>query len=360
MPPRIRRSVLASNRPTTARSSREQARSNRSFAARPAVLRVDLPSIDLKPDPWHRRIAIVQVLSVIILAIGLYLTYQANGQMNAANREQQHHTALGQITDRIATAKQQLGQPGPEKIDLRLGAIYSLEWIMRDSAAHQPAVVDVLSAFVRVHAPAPTAIQHGGGSSGSAVRPLVPSAYIQAVLTVLARRTVTEYSRRVDLRGTDLRGANLHSARLAGADLTGADLTGADLESADLKNATLRGGVLTGARLNRAVLTGADLERVTLIDAQLGLADLSKAALNDADLSGAYLALATLRGTNLIKAGLVGTDLSLADLSFANLTSADLAGANLPGTIVTGANLTCMRTDSRTRMPDGARRPGRC
>jgi hypothetical protein len=51
---------------------------------------------------------------------------------------------------------EQLDQPGPEKAGVRLGAVYLLERIMRDSRDDQPTVVDVLAVFVRLHAVPPT------------------------------------------------------------------------------------------------------------------------------------------------------------------------------------------------------------
>ncbi|MEV4661982.1 hypothetical protein AB0J85_08515 [Micromonospora echinofusca] len=112
--------------------------------------------IDVKPDPWQRLVAIGSILSVLFVAIGLYITNEANRETSEANREQHRLTAQGQITDRFTKAVEQLGQPGAEKVDDRLGAIYALARIMRDSAVDQPAVVDILAAFIRVHAPAPT------------------------------------------------------------------------------------------------------------------------------------------------------------------------------------------------------------
>jgi hypothetical protein len=56
----------------------------------------------------------------------------------------------GQITDRFGKA---VGQLGSAELDVRLGGIYALERIARDSADDHPQVMEVLTAFVRVHAP---------------------------------------------------------------------------------------------------------------------------------------------------------------------------------------------------------------
>jgi hypothetical protein len=151
-----------------------------------------------------------------------------------------------QITDRFIKATDQLGS---DKIDTRLGGIYALERIAGDSQADQGAVMEVLTAFVREHAPVP---ETGAASATTRV-----STDVQAVLTVVGRRKVSNdpSTYRLNLEATELTGANLRNA-----DLTSADLRNADLTSADLRNANLTSADLTGAFLSGAILTGADAE----------------------------------------------------------------------------------------------------
>jgi hypothetical protein len=54
----------------------------------------------------------------------------------------------GQVTDRYTKAIEQLGS---EKLDVRIGGIYALERIARDSARDHPTVMEVLTAFIREH-----------------------------------------------------------------------------------------------------------------------------------------------------------------------------------------------------------------
>jgi hypothetical protein len=77
----------------------------------------------------------------MVLAVGAYFTYR------------QLHTAReGQITERYTRAIDQLGDA---ELDIRLGGIYALERIARDSAADLVTIGEVLTAFVRGHAPWP-------------------------------------------------------------------------------------------------------------------------------------------------------------------------------------------------------------
>ncbi|WP_416901635.1 pentapeptide repeat-containing protein [Micromonospora echinospora] len=284
--------------------------------------RLEVGSIDVKPDPWQRLVAIGSILSVLFVAVGLYITNEANRQINEANRqtneanrEQQRLTEQGQITDRFTKAVEQLGQPGPEKVDVRLGAIYALERIMRDSAVDHPAVVNLLTAFIRVHAPVDPATTPSPEHTSPDGKPPSPPVDIQAALTVIGHRDATRDQGRLDLTGADL----------TGADLNGADLNGADLTGAELTSATLTGADLAGADLAGAYLIGADL-----IDADLTRADLT--------------------GAHLIGADLTRANLTRAHLFFADLTRADLADADLA----------CARTDEHTQLPVGVARPAPC
>lgn len=222
----------------------------------------------------------------------------------------------GQLTDRFTKAIDQLGH---ESLDVRLGGIYALERIARDSKEDHPQVVEVLTAYVREHAPRRDTLpspaegqQHQEAVVRSADVPPVPAIErpatdVQAALTVLARRTLAHEqgaTLTLELSFTDLRGANL-----AGANLPGALLIGADLRRANL----------TAANLSEAHLGGANL-----IDASLGGAHLGGARLPRAAVRGAYLGGATLRGANLAMANLHGASLTKADLAGATLNSTSL------------------------------------
>src|SRR6204780_426651 len=116
-------------------------------------------------------------------------------------------TAQGQVTDRYSTAIEQLGS---EKLDVRIGGIYALERVARDSARDHPAVMEVLTAFIREHSREPWPPSDPGGQEREpSTRP-----DIQAAVTVVGRR---ERQRDLPERRIDLT-----RAVLADADLTGA------------------------------------------------------------------------------------------------------------------------------------------
>ena len=194
----------------------------------------------------------------------------------------------GQVTDRYTKAIEQLGS---DKLDVRLGGIYALERVARDSARDHPTVMEVLAAFIREHShdqwpPAQP------GSDALPERKTRPD--VQAGLTVIGRRNSSADRASVDLAGADLTKADLTKADLAKALLTEALLTEADLYKADLTGAYLDGANLTGARLDRANLSWANLAGANLTGAHLNGGHLAGADLTGADLTGAQLAGADL------------------------------------------------------------------
>ena len=218
-----------------------------------------------------------------LLTLGAGLLAAAALLFTARNFALSRHTfeltEQGQVTDRYTKAIEQLGS---DKLDVRIGGIYALERIARDSPRDHPTVMEVLTAFIREHSrepwPPPDA------DNPDQLRRTRPD--VQAAVTVAGRRDVKRDILPIDLTGADLTGADLTGADLTGADLIRADLTGANLIRADLTGANLIRADLTRARLDGADLTGADLLGAGLTGAGLTRANLTRARLTEANLTG--------------------------------------------------------------------------
>jgi hypothetical protein len=87
------------------------------------------------------RTAVLATLAGLIAVVGAIFT-GLSYRLNQA----------GQITERFTRATDQLGNSA---LDVRIGGIYALERIARDSRDDHPQVIEVLTAYVRVHAPWP-------------------------------------------------------------------------------------------------------------------------------------------------------------------------------------------------------------
>lgn len=313
--------------------------------ARPAGVR--RPTAGGRPRLRPRRTvnwtAVASLLAALAAVAGVVFT----GVSLQTTRAQTALTEQGQVTDRYGKAVDQLDRTGPEHLQGRLGAIYALERLARDSPRDQPTIIEVLSAFIRTTTPQATQAEqdHASTCPQQAIAP-----DIQAALTVLGRRDTThDQTARIDLHSTCLPKADLDDASLARANminvnLNDADLNGAHLASADLTSAHLGSSSLGGADLTRAGLHGADLRGADLTSAHLVGADLTSADLTGANLGGAFLRGVFLGGAHLVGADLTGANISNADLSGAHLRSAHLFGADLTssslsGAVLSGANL---------------------
>ena len=246
--------------------------------------------------------------------VGLFFTWRSLEQARLSQVLTQENTQRtlelteqGQITERFTRAIDQLGATDNEgknkKLEIRLGGIYALERIARDSPERDySTVMEVLTAYVRENtplAPRPTPLAPRPSKGSSEVtsksndapaeadegakqptppEPRRPTADIQAILDVLSRaqtRVPDKYRTSLDLheatlQGADLQGARLWEAKLWGAQLQGANLQGAQLQGANLYRANLQGAyLLLGADLQGANLGGADLQGAKVTDEQL-------------------------------------------------------------------------------------------
>lgn len=261
----------------------------------------------------------------------------------------------GQITERFTRAVDQLGS---DKTEIRVGGIYALQRIARESPIDHAPIMEILTGFLRDHArwARSSAIrpeQHGHAASARGVR-----ADVQAALSVIAHRTVDyDGARPLDLAGVNLQRADFRDASLIGATLSSSNLADADLSDTDLTGAGLAGSRLIGANLRRTALTnadlsGADLSRCDLTQAILAgppiIVTAYEPSYQTPGLGGAVLRrqyrAETIRrrhqGLSLRRATLVEADLTDVDLSGTDLTSADLRRAKLVGAILCDAKLT--------------------
>ena len=120
------------------------------------------------------RTTLLQGVAGLLLLVGAIATWR---QLRLSRE--------GQITERFTKAIDQLDYA--KSLEVRLGAIYALERIARDSERDHWPIMEVLTAYVRQHAAwkkDPLAEKQEGQ-----FKPPAPD--IQAILTVLGRRART-------------------------------------------------------------------------------------------------------------------------------------------------------------------------
>ncbi|WP_250031737.1 pentapeptide repeat-containing protein [Paractinoplanes maris] len=213
--------------------------------------------------------------------VGL-LNYRRQGQTIALQQEYQVRQVellySAQVADRFNRAVAHLGS---DNLHLRLGGIYALEWIARDSPEHRQYVAATLAAFIRTSLPTD---KIGVGGAVPILR--LHKADAQAALTVVCRSPVADAGP-VDLSRTDLRRAYLRDALLEGADLYASRLEGSDLRGARLVGSSLKeanvGRVDSG---NPAFRKGTDLRGADLTGAEFGRLYNADQAVTDATTRG--------------------------------------------------------------------------
>jgi Pentapeptide repeats (8 copies) len=251
--------------------------------------RIELQQVQAKLQS-DERATLLQGVGGLLLVVGVVATWR----QVQVSRE-------AQITERFARAIDHLGN---DKKEVRLGGIYTLERIAKDSPADRPAVAAILAALVRTHAPWPV-----GTPSG----PEHPSPMVDRQLPPLDHRAVDVSTAIVVLGRPPVSwdpSWDPPQLYLSRVDLRGAYLPGSRLSNALLRNTNFAFSWMQGIHLDGSVLDGTDLRGADLRDAHLINASLSKAHLQGADLRGADLRRADLRGANLLDARLEGADLT--------------------------------------------------
>jgi hypothetical protein len=302
-------------------------------AALTALVAIALSSIWLIPayqgDRWQAflpgrerplfvneaRRTVLQFWGGLVVLLGLYFGWRrivATDEANRLQRERQLAERESQVTERFTNAVEQLGHA---QLEVRVGAIYALERIAKDSFRDSWTIVEILSAYVRSHCAAPQP----------------PSADVQAALSVLGRRPWIEREssrQRVDLSGTILDGYDLSNAKLQRCVAVNTHFSRANLFAADLSDASLRGATFESVYATLAVFEGAYAaksrwQNVQLISARLARANLKRAVITNVDLT---------------RANFTHARLDAAVLSGTKVTAALFEGANFSGAVVDGVD----------------------
>lgn len=223
------------------------------------------PSADemAKLEDEYRK-TILQALAGVLVLAGLWYT-----------RRRILISEAGQITERYTRAIEQLGAVkacGDDKftpnLEVRLGAIYALERIARDSERDHWPIMEVLTAYVCKNAPTPpfepSAVfreDYDCFRDYEDERDIHPSAEIQAIVTVLGRRLRgwrREHAQRLDLNLADLRGADFSTLHFENADFSQSLLASARFYNANLSGARFLFSNLSGVLFMDANLDGAE------------------------------------------------------------------------------------------------------
>ncbi|MDX2229058.1 MAG: pentapeptide repeat-containing protein [Leptolyngbyaceae cyanobacterium bins.349] len=298
-------------------------------------------ALKVKQFQWERIKTIISAFGLgatAIAAAGLFFTY-----LNAQKEQQLNTERL--ITDRFTKAVEQLGH---QDIAVRIGGIYALERIAKDSPKDHWTVMEILTAFVRERSPIGSIKPTQERAKVTEIRSVATD--VQVALTTIGRRDTSRdldgailSFQRTNLTNANLYRANLRMSFFPSANLQQAYFPFANLRGANLTNANLLRANFTAANLQLAVLSSANLESASFEQADLEGANLMNSNLQQADLTFANLRGVSLYGANLRKAKLFNVNLHGVFLSDEQLAQALFCETTMP-------NGTISKRDCRRRM----------
>ena len=201
---------------------------------------------------WGRNIifAVGGFVGIILAARRMWLLNQQR-----KNDVQRLHT------DSYIRAVEQLG--GAKK-EVRLGGIYGLGRIAKESETHRRQIIELLCAYI---------VENASGSKLKVLTP--PPADIRATLEIIEdnRKEWEKWEGfNLNLQYVDFQNIFLGSGHFEGFDFRLANLKNASFGKAHLEEAQLLRANLEGANLARAHLEGAHLEGANLVGAKMARA----------------------------------------------------------------------------------------
>lgn len=245
-----------------------------------------------------------------------------------------------QVAERFSKAVEQLGN---ENIHVRLGGIYSLEQIAKDSEErYYRQVIESLTSYLRERAPyvplLPEAQRVSEATSESVGVDTIEKLFrnvpdlktdIQAVISVLGRRRYS-FGRGEDFH-LDFRAVDLTQIEFP----TGSNFNGSDFTGSNLNRSILSGVSFASVRFNHANLVG-----ITAKETSFDHSTMNSAKLSYAKLQGSSFRCVELNHADLTKVGAEMTIFSNADMSNAKLVKARFTGASLRDAIFIETDLT--------------------
>ncbi|MFB8281909.1 pentapeptide repeat-containing protein [Nocardia colli] len=185
-------------------------------------------------------------IGAVIAAIGVFGSiWSANHSLDETRKSYQIASRT-EITTRFAKAIEQIGT---DRLEIKLGGIHLLEKLVTDSPEDSETIYQILTEFVRTHAPTNEKCSADYDASEAFV-----AVDVQAALTVIGKRQSDSNLNLENacLPGAVLAGANLRHVNLDNTNLFGASLKGADLSWAHGHNTSAPLANFSGARMFEA------------------------------------------------------------------------------------------------------------
>ena len=220
------------------------------------------PSSDGKPEKLRNLSYAIGALIAVLAGSATIFFSSLRVWINERNTTA---TEQGLVTERINSAveglgaEKDIGQGSQPNLEVRIGAILSLERIAQQNLDFHIQIVEILCAYVR---------QMAGVSRQDLLAE--PRIDIQLVLTVLGRRRneqreIERFSKsiaqplgfRLDLSKSHLEGADLRGGDFSYTDFSGSKLIRARCSGSNFSGTVFDGSEFSGSRFNDCILDGA-------------------------------------------------------------------------------------------------------
>jgi len=212
------------------------------------------------------RKTLAQIVGGIFLIAGLfftYNTYRLGLKQQEISIQKQELDRRGQITDRFNKAVTNLGN---QDLAVRLGGLYSLDQILKDSPEDYQTILEVLSAYIRQKGKTEEAKDADGELNSNTkliiVRgKLLPD--VEVAVTIIGKRpySVDRDNVRINLSESSLTLADFRGLNFAQTDFERSELYQTDFTEADFAGANFKGAKIDHAKFENAKnLTSEQLE----------------------------------------------------------------------------------------------------
>jgi len=186
-------------------------------------------------------------------------------------------------------------------IEARLGAIYSLERILRESEKDQRAILETLCAYVRENTPleipddeAEASIFYRGEMPPSPTR----RKDVQAAITVIGRRPKIAHEH-LDFRSTNLVAYDFSEHNFDHADFSGSFLNAANMVGACFANCIFSHTFLRAAKMKNASFQSSVFDDCDFTNAEIERTDFKSTKITRTDLRRAHVTSLHFEGANL-------------------------------------------------------------
>jgi hypothetical protein len=202
-------------------------------------------------------------------------------------------------------------------VESRLGALYALERLLRESLKDQRVILEILCAYVRENSPFQIPAddkQRDKLSHGDAAPTPTRRSDVQAAITVIGRRPTPIKLRsekegwRLDFRNANLVEYDFSKLNFDRSDFTGSFLNFANLKEADFANSIFENTTFCSAQMNNARFEFSTFKNCNMKKAEVDDTNFSSAKFDDTDLRQAKVKSFNIKGANLENA--FGTYLS--------------------------------------------------